>query len=658
MAIASSDSTPPDLTPRSALRQALTPRALITGLTAVTALNLMAPYSEWVVRSTHMSTNYFPLGLAFVFILLVSFLNPLLKLLGISGYSPNEFGFIYMMLLAAVSVPTYGMTGYVISISASPFYFATPENGWADYLHPHLPMWALPGGGPEVKWFFEGLPAGASIPWSIWIVPLFWWATMMAATLCLCISLIAVFQKQWVDKERLNLPLVDVPLLMMESSDDVRALPQFMRSRLFWAGFFLAAGKIAWDVPGYFSSQWPMISRIELMIAGGKILPGIRTFLSLPLVGITYFVNADVIFSVWVFNLLNLAEIALFNRTGLTTGSSEIYSVSPAALAWQGFGAFSAIVIGGIWVAREHLAQVFRKAVYDDPEVDDSGEILSYRAAVITGFLSGLYILLFLNAMGIALVVAVLLLFAVIVVYLGLTRVVIEGGLVFVRSPLLPQGFAMHVIGPAVLQGPTMAGLGLSYAWACDPIATFMPFGANAAKVNSTRQFPRGVYLTAVSLALGFSLVLSFWYSLKLAYTSGGFNFGEWVFRGGAQAPYDTMVSKIQEGSTISPGRFIFLGLGVAATVGMTFLRHRFSWWRLHPIGFSVASVLQVQWSLLSLFVAWLSKTVLIRYGGLILFDRAKPLFIGLVVGHFTGAGFSFVIDAIWFTGQGHSLYW
>ena len=167
-----------------------------------------------------------------------------------------------------------------------------------------------------------------------------------------------------------------------------------------------------------------------------------------------------------------------------------------------------------------------------------------------------------------------------------------------------------------------------------------------------------GVYLTAVSLALGFSLVLSFWYSLKLAYTSGGFNFGEWVFRGGAQAPYDTMVSKIQEGSTISPGRFIFLALGVAATVGMTFLRHRFSWWRLHPIGFSVASVLQVQWSLLSLFVAWLSKTVLIRYGGLILYNRAKPLFIGLVVGHFTGAGFSFVIDAIWFTGQGHSLYW
>lgn len=644
--------------PAHSLRTALTPRALATGLAAVALLNLMAPYSEWVVRSTHMSTNYFPLGLAFVFILLVSVVNPIVKALGFSGYRPDELGFVYMMLLAAVSVPTYGMTGYIISISASPFYFATPENGWADYLHPHMPMWALPGSGREVTWFFEGLPAGESIPWRIWVAPLFWWATMMAATLCLSMCLIAVFRKQWVEKERLNFPLVDVPLYLMEDADDARLLPRFARRPLFWAGFAIAAGKIAWNIPGYFNSAWPTIPPFMLQLAGGKILPGITTYLSLPLVGITYFVNADVILSVWVFNLLNLGEVALFNRTGLTIGSSEIYSVEPAALAWQGFGAFAAIVVGGIWVAREHLRQVFRKAFRGDPTVDDGDEILSYRAAVIAGILSALYMLLFLNELGISLPVAALLLGAVIIVYLGLTRVVIEGGLVFVRSPLLPQGFAMHVVGPAVLQGPTMAGLGLSYAWTCDPIATFMPFGANASKVHSSRRFPRGVYLIAVTLALGVSLLLSFWYSLELAYASGGFNFGEWVFRGGAQAPYDTMVSKIQEGSTVTAGRFVFLALGVAATAAMTFLRHRFSWWRLHPIGFSVASVLQVQWSLLSLFLAWLSKTLLIRYGGLALYDRAKPFFIGLVVGHFSGAGISFAIDAIWFTGQGHSLYW
>ena len=39
------------------------------------------------------------------------------------------------------------------------------------------------------------------------------------------------------------------------------------------------------------------------------------------------------------------------------------------------------------------------------------------------------------------------------------------------------------------------------------------------------------------------------------------------------------------------------------------------------------------------------------------LYNSAKPFFVGLVVGHFSGAGVSFIIDALWFRGQGHSLY-
>ncbi len=640
------------------VRRILTPRAMAVGIGAVAGVNLVAPYSEWIVRSTHTTTNYFPLGLAFTFILVVVGLNPLLKLIARRrGLGSDELGVVYIMLLAAVSVPTYGITGYALSVSAAPFYFATTENGWAEFLHQHLPLWALPGRGQEVAWFFEGLPSGASIPWHIWVLPAFWWGSVTAATLTLCICLITIFRTQWVEKERLNFPLVDVPLAMMDGAEDRRLLPGFMRSRLFWIGFGVAAFKIAWNIPGYFSAQWPAIPRIRLSIPRGPIFPGIGSNLSFPLVGITYFVNVDVIFSVWFFNLFNLGEIALFNRTGFTIGSGEIYSVSPSALAWQGFGAFAAIVIGGIWVGREHLGIVLRKAFGKEPAEDDREEILSYRTAVFGGLGAAIYILFWLHALGIALPVAVLLLYAVVTLYLGLTRIVIEGGLVFVRGPLLPQAFAMHLVGPGILSGTTMTGLAVSYGWACDPIATFMPFGANAAKMHSDRRFPRGTYLTAIGLALGVSLAVSFWWSLKLAYGSGGYNFGEWVFRRGGQVPYDTVVGKMKAAEGLRAGHVLFFGLGVLATVLLTYLRHRLTWWRLHPIGFSIASVGQVKWTVLSLFVAWTVKVLLIRFGGLMLYNRAKPFFIGLVVGHFTGAGISFVIDAIWFRGQGHSLY-
>ena len=62
-----------------------------------------------------------PLGLAFSFIVVVVFLNPVLKKVNRKfGLTGDELGIVLMTLLAAVSVPTYGITGYVISVSASP----------------------------------------------------------------------------------------------------------------------------------------------------------------------------------------------------------------------------------------------------------------------------------------------------------------------------------------------------------------------------------------------------------------------------------------------------------------------------------------------------------------------------------------------------------
>jgi hypothetical protein len=633
-------------------------RGLFFGSLVAIVVNLVAPYSEWIVKSTLMTTNYFPLGLAFTFLVVVCFINPMLKVIRpAAGLSEADLAVIYMMLLAAVSVPTYGITGYVLSVSASAFYFANPENGWADFLHQQIPTWAVPKPGRKLDWFFEGLPPGESVPWEIWIVPLFWWGTLIVATLALSTSLIALFRSQWIDNERLSFPLVSVPSAMIEGSSRGRILPSFLDSKLFWSGFSVSFLKVAWEIPSYFYPQWPRFGRIRLRIKRGKIFPGISSTLTLPLLGLSYFVNTDVLLSVWAFNLLNIAEIALFNQIGFTIGATEIYSVNPPSLAWQGFGAFSALVFGGVWVAREHLARVWRKAWSGDPDIDDSHELMSYRTSVVTIVASIAFILLWLNAVGISFTVSLLLVYAVITLYLGLTRIVIEGGLVFVRGPLLPQAFAMHTIGPGSLGPDTMTGLALSYAWACDPIANFMPFGANAARIHTDHGLPRSSYVTAMALGLGISLVVSFLFSLKLAYTTGGYNFGDWIFGRGGQVPFDTIVAKIKAGQGVQPWYYIFFGIGIVATTLLTYLRHRLPWWRLHPLGFSIASVGQVQWTMFTLFVAWLAKRILIRTGGLMLYNRGKPFFIGLTLGHFAAAGLSFFIDIFWFTGHGHSHY-
>ena len=58
-----------------------------------------------------------------------------------------------------------------------------------------------------------------------------------------------------------------------------------------------------------------------------------------------------------------------------------------------------------------------------------------------------------------------------------------------------------------------------------------------------------------------------------------------------------------------------------------------------------------------TLFMAWMIKSIMIRVGGLMLYNRGKPFFIGLTLGHFAAAGLSFIIDVIYFQGHGHRHY-
>ena len=58
-----------------------------------------------------------------------------------------------------------------------------------------------------------------------------------------------------------------------------------------------------------------------------------------------------------------------------------------------------------------------------------------------------------------------------------------------------------------------------------------------------------------------------------------------------------------------------------------------------------------------SVFLAWLIKTVILKYGGPVLFRHAKPFFFGLILGQFTVAGLWLIID--YFTGMtDNNIYW
>jgi len=72
----------------------------------------------------------------------------------------------------------------------------------------------------------------------------------------------------------------------------------------------------------------------------------------------------------------------------------------------------------------------------------------------------------------------------------------------------------------------------------------------------------------------------------------------------------------------------------MAVTFLLSALRLRFWWWPLHPVGYLVANVWGSQWWWGPLFVAWVLKTLVIRYGGLRLYQKTVPIAVGVIVGN------------------------
>ena len=104
--------------------------------------------------------------------------------------------------------------------------------------------------------------------------------------------------------------------------------------------------------------------------------------------------------------------------------------------------------------------------------------------------------------------------------------------------------------------------------------------------------------------------------------------------------------------------RLSLFGIGVVAMSLLTFLKYRFPWWPFHPVGFALAGTgTSVRYTVFSVFLAWAIKFVLLRIGGVALYRRCRPFFLGVLVGYTAGVGGSLLVDIVWFPRSGHSIH-
>ena len=153
------DPAPP--APVPARQGGATWRALGIGVAVAAFINAWSDYSEYIVRSSRLNMSNFPLDLFVSFLFVIVVLNSGLKWINRRlALSPSELIVILCVGLASAFLSAAdGAVGYAVAVMAAPYYFATPENQWAQYFHDQIPAWIAPTDrGWAITHFYEGLP--------------------------------------------------------------------------------------------------------------------------------------------------------------------------------------------------------------------------------------------------------------------------------------------------------------------------------------------------------------------------------------------------------------------------------------------------------------------------------------------------------------------
>jgi hypothetical protein len=163
--------------------------------------------------------------------------------------------------------------------------------------------------------------------------------------------------------------------------------------------------------------------------------------------------------------------------------------------------------------------------------------------------------------------------------------------------------------------------------------------------------------LAATCIGFLVGIVAAVWYTLVLGYSVGAYNFDHWTFKSGNVGMYNSLKAKMKTPVPVDWAKMPLVLIGGVVTAIITFMRYRFSWWHIHPIGFTVAMIWPVRVGALSIFIVWVIKVICLKLGGVQFVKKAQPFFLGILGGFAVAVLISFIVDVIWFPLEGHMLY-
>lgn len=643
--------------------QNVTARAVVVGLLLTVGLCIVTPYTDLVMQTSLIACDHLPIGVFTVLLLIIALVNPVLRRLPLRcPFSPAELITIYAMMLVTAGISSFGLVDYLFPVITAPFYYSTPQNGWSELFGQFIPNWLAPRDPAAIKAYYEGLKAGEAIPWGVWIKPLVGWSIFVLSLYLVIACMATILRKQWVERERLAFPLVQLPLEMAQGETPAGGNP-FFRNKIMWFGVLIP---VAVHGCNSLSVYFPTVPGIELKwfeitAALGDYAPWsairpVYLFIYFSVVGFAYLLSSEVALGLVVFYFFYKAQAVIAAAVGYNDPWTYGY-LGPGYLAHQGAGAILVIVASSIWMARSHLADVLSCALGRSKQAPDQDEPMSYRFAFWGLVVGSIVLVLWCVIAGMSPIVAVLLMLLFYVVMIGLAKFVADSGLLFVQSPFQPGDLMSTAVGTARLGASNIVLLGfLQFIFIFDLRSFMMPSMIDGFKMSDGPGVKRRSLFKALALAVVVGVVVSYISAITWTYSTGGLKMNSWFFQSANRVPFARAADQILNPVSANLNNVVFTGIGAVVCAAIMFMRQRYLWWPFHPIGYALGSTFPMTQMWLPILAGWMLKSSILRYGGRKAYVRARPFFLGLILGEFCLAGLWILVDLALGV-KGHAIF-
>jgi hypothetical protein len=435
-----------------------------------------------------------------------------------------------------------------------------------------------------------------------------------------------------------------------------------LRRPLFWVGFVLAAVPLSLRGLHLYFPQVPDPRLQRTMAELFGLAPNAPLFATGPLtafngllahiypemIGIAYLLAQEVGLSLWLFMFVRHLQVAARIALGQDMYHAEF-------LTYQTLAAYVVMAAGTIWMARGYLKTIVQETMTTVARrLRGEKRTPPPEAWALMGTALAFAVLLVWGrwVAGVSVLWAGVMLVGLMVASLVIARVVAETGIYIYSAPFRINQVLFEVLGRDRLGARNIVLL-TAMSWVQIRSTGTMAAGylSNAMRLSSTVGMERKAAGLWMLLAIAITVAVCHGVIPTVIYEYGVPKLSWWARSAGLNTA--NLIGQYLTVERPMTGHH-WAGMAVGALIcwGLMKLRLTLSNFPLHPLGFVTWMGWPIDRYWLSIFVGWVVKALVVRYGGYRGFGVLRPLAYGLIVGGTTTLTFWILLRLLFPTSE------